>query len=66
MKIFISENLKHLDVEKLWPVILSKYRASFPNLSHVLVILRTMPVSNAILERCFSTMAVVKLFGGTD
>ena len=59
LKLYISRNLQHLKDEILWSTMTTSGHA-FTNVMKVLNILRIFPVSNAIIERCFSTMSVVK------
>ena len=58
LKIYISSHMRHLPAERCWSV-LSTGKA-FPNVIKVINLLRVFPVSNAVVERCFSTMTKVK------
>ena len=58
-KVFWLANLCHLPQEELWPLVLKHYASAYPNLVNVWQILLVIPVSNAIVERGFSTMGRV-------
>lgn len=61
LKMFWLKNLLHFKTYKaVWKSILGSYRDKFPNISHVILILLTFPVSNAKVERGFSAMGRVK------
>ena len=49
-----------LDRHAFWQLVLEKHSQRFPNLKHVIQILLLYPVSNAKVERLFSTMKRVK------
>lgn len=59
-KMFWQSNLRHLSGNSLWKCVLKNYRSNFPHLCHIINILRVFPVSNAKVERAFSTMKRVK------
>lgn len=58
LKIYTSSHMQHLSADRCWSV-LSKGKA-FPNVIKVISLLQVFPVSNAVLERCFSTMTKIK------
>ena len=63
LKVFWLANLWHLPQEELWPLVLKDYASAYPNLINVWqIILLVIPVSNAIVERGFSTMGCVKTY----
>ena len=57
---------KHYSVQNLqgnsniWPLLLTYHREKFPNLCHLIEILQVFPISNAKVERGFSTMRRIK------
>lgn len=59
-KMFWQSNLRHLSGDSLWKCVSKNYKSNFANLCHIINILRVFPVSNAKVERAFSTMKRVK------
>ena len=60
LKMFIIHNMCHLPTEEIWPRVIYHFKPSYPNFVCVLTIMKLIPVSNSIVERCFSTMQKVK------
>lgn len=60
LKTFWLSNLRHITGNEFWTLICKNYKQHFPNLVHIISILRLFPVSNAKVERAFSTMKRVK------
>jgi hypothetical protein len=65
IKFFVINSCKHLltgksSTDDLWKILNFAHKQAFGNVLLVLNILRIMPVSNAIVERCFSTMGIIK------
>lgn len=58
LKLYVDSHMQHLSAEDCWSS-LSQGKA-FANVMKVINLLRIFPVSNAVLERCFSTMGKVK------
>ena len=44
----------------VWPLLLTHHKDKFPNLGHLIEILHLFPISNAKVERGFSTMRRIK------
>ena len=59
-KSFWKESCSHLSSSKVWSVMMANYRERFPNLCRLMVVLLTLPVSNAVVERGFSAMRRIK------
>lgn len=60
MKLFIDSNMRNLAPGEVWEKISASYSNQYPNISNLITILRIFPFSNALVERCFSTMNIVK------
>ena len=65
LKFFVINSCKHLltgksSTDDLWKILSFAHKQAFENVLLVLNILRIMPVSNAIVKRCFSTMGIIK------
>lgn len=60
MKLFWLSNLSHLHRADFWSAVYDIMRTQYPNLLHVYIILKLLPVSNAKVERAFSFMRRVK------
>jgi len=50
--------MQHVSSESCWSVLST--RKAFSNVMKVITLLGVFPVSNAVLERCFSTMTKIK------
>ena len=60
-KSFWAANMSdHIPRHMVWQTVMSSYKDKFPNLSQLISLLLVLPVSNAIVERGFSTMRRVK------
>ena len=59
-KLYWVDNLRDQQQDAVWPLLLSHYREKFPNLAQLVHILLVIPVSNAKVERGFSTMRRIK------
>ena len=59
-KMYWADNLQHCHQDEVWSLLLSHYHEKFPNLVHVVQIMLLLPVSNAKVERGFSTMRRIK------
>ena len=57
-KYYAAQNLQ--GNSNIWPLLLTHYRGNFPNLAHLIEILLLFPISNATVERGFSTMRQMK------
>ena len=57
-KYYAAQNLQ--GNSKIWPLLLTQYQGKFPNLIHLIEILLLFPISNATVERGFSTMRRIK------
>ena len=60
LKLYVADNLQHLQSEECWSVLSKSKGKAFTNVMTIINMLRIFPVSNAIVERCFSTMTKVK------
>jgi len=60
LKLYVADNLKHLQSEDCWSLLSKSKERAFTNVMTIINMLRIFPVSNAIVERCFSTMTKVK------
>lgn len=60
MKLFWYSNLSHLSRADFWSAGYSILKTQYPNLLHVFIVLKLLPVSNAKVERAFSFMRRVK------
>lgn len=60
LKKFVAENMRHLPNEQIWCALHSNYLKSYEHILALTAALRVLPVSNASLERFFSTMKQVK------
>ena len=52
----VVKNMSHLTTDTVWARLCSYYNDQYPSLCKAIKILRAFPVSNAIVERCFSAM----------
>jgi len=59
-KLYWVENLRDHKQEDVWSLLLSHYRQQFPDLVHLVHILLVFPISNAKVERGFSSMRRIK------
>ena len=59
-KLYWVDNLRDQQQDAVWPLLLTHYREKFPNLAQLVHILLVIPVSNAKVERGFSTMRRIK------
>ena len=55
-----NNSVNHLPGTAVMETLYSSYRSVYPRIIYVLSVLRFFPTSNAIVERCFSTMLQVK------
>ena len=63
MKLFVNKNKSLCETSepgKTWQILQKHYSDKFPNILRVISILRVYPFSNALVERCFSTMGKIK------
>ena len=59
-KAFWFSNLRALPKEEVWSMLLTVLESKYPNLVHLFELLLVFPVSNAKVERGFSTMQRIK------
>lgn len=57
-KHYAAENLT--GNSNIWSLLLTHYQVNFPNLAHLIEVLLLFPISNATVERGFSTMRRIK------
>ena len=60
LKIFVSDNMGSLTPQEVWKRLHLFYQDSYPAIAKLCEIFRIYPLSNAAVERCFSTMGKVK------
>ena len=60
LKHFVKSNMMQLTNDQIWAALHVHYRADYGNAITLLDIARIFPASNALLERCFSSMQLIK------
>jgi len=60
LKLFWENSMSHLKYNDVWKAVLTAHAEKFPNMTHVIQILKLYPVSNAKVERGFSALGRIK------
>ena len=60
LKQFISANMKGQQPSGIWAKVHAHYSERYKSIARLINILRVLPFSNALVERCFSTMRKIK------
>ena len=60
LQVFFKHRLFHFKIKDMWKFVLKPNNEKFSNLSHLFEVLLILPISNADVERGFSSMGRIK------